>query len=160
MTKHSVYIASDFRNKDFCRTVLRPAFEAQGIKVISRWHFEEPALDSILTDAQRATVADVDLDDVHAARGFVLYNPPSMHRSGSGGRHVETGVALAIGKPIFIIGERENVFNFLPDVLGCWPLDHNECFTHEGVKNVDGLVKSIKKAVDQIKALMTEEDKK
>ena len=153
MTKHSVYIASDFRNKDFCRTVLRPAFEAQGFTVISRWHFEEAALDSILTDAQRATVAEVDLHDVSVTDGFVMYNPQSMHRSGSGGRHVETGFALAIGKPIFILGAREPVFHWLPEVLGCWPLDHLTAPAQDTIADA-------RKIVTEIKALMTEEDKK
>ena len=40
-----------------------------------------------------------------------------MHfRSGRGGRHVEFGLAIAWGKPVYLVGERENVFHWLPQV--------------------------------------------
>lgn len=35
---------------------------------------------------------------------------------GFGGRHVEMGVALALGKPVHLIGPRENVFHWHPGV--------------------------------------------
>ena len=33
-----------------------------------------------------------------------------------GGRHVEFGMALALGKPIFVYGHKENIFHYLPQV--------------------------------------------
>ena len=36
---------------------------------------------------------------------------------GRGGRHVEFGMAYAMGKSIIVIGDRENVFHSLPGVI-------------------------------------------
>lgn len=37
--------------------------------------------------------------------------------SGRGGRHVELGMALAWGKHVIVVGFRENVFCYLPEVV-------------------------------------------
>ena len=34
----------------------------------------------------------------------------------TGGRHVEFGVAVEAGKPIYVIGGKENIFHWLPGV--------------------------------------------
>jgi hypothetical protein len=40
-----------------------------------------------------------------------------------GGHHVEFGYALAQGKRIILVGHRENVFNYLPEIefIETWP---------------------------------------
>jgi hypothetical protein len=45
---------------------------------------------------------------------FILYNPSKYHNSGTGGRHVELGYAICRVMRIFYIGEKENIFHFLP----------------------------------------------
>lgn len=37
-------------------------------------------------------------------------------RASRGGRHVEFGMALALGKRVIVVGPRENVFHLLPEV--------------------------------------------
>jgi hypothetical protein len=41
----------------------------------------------------------------------VLLKPAASHRKTTGGHHVETGIALAMGMPVALLGERENVFH-------------------------------------------------
>ena len=68
-----------------------------------------------LTDAQVSEHATTDLLDVQRSDVLVLFTAPSVglapEQNTSGGRHVETGYALALGKPIVVVGEPENVFH-------------------------------------------------
>lgn len=60
--------------------------------------------------------AVMDLDDIRVADIFVVYKPRETHGRTTGGHHVEFGYALALGKPIVLIGEPENVFHVHPAV--------------------------------------------
>lgn len=46
----------------------------------------------------------------------VTMNPRYLSR---GGRHTEFGYALKAGKALVVIGERENIFHFQPEVVSC-----------------------------------------
>lgn len=70
-----------------------------------------------------------DLDDIERCDLLVVFTGNFIEGFGydaallhSGGRHVETGYALAKGKPVFVVGEPENVFHRLPQVtvVGSW----------------------------------------
>lgn len=73
-----------------------------------------------LPDADVSTHASNDLDDICNADLLILItaatsglDPATVF---SGGRHVETGFALAIPIPVLVVGEPENVFHRLgPD---------------------------------------------
>ena len=58
-----------------------------------------------------------DIEDVLAADAIIcfteLLNVPGRSR---GGRHVELGIALSNNKQIYVVGPRENVFHYLPQV--------------------------------------------
>ena len=63
--------------------------------------------------------AAADVEDVLRADCLISFTEePTEHVTWSarGGRHVEFGVALAMGKRLFVVGPRENVFHFLPRV--------------------------------------------
>lgn len=54
--------------------------------------------------------------DPHAILEFSTHAPPW------GGRHVEHGMAIAFGTPVWIVGPRENVFHTLADgYFTTWP---------------------------------------
>lgn len=59
-----------------------------------------------------------DLDDLAAADAIVSFTGPG----GKGGRHVEHGFAIALGKRIALVGPRENVFHCHPatEVYETW----------------------------------------
>lgn len=79
-----------------------------GIHVTARWigeNFEGQ-------DGREWSVKD--LQDVTDADMLVAINPEEFRRSGTGGRHVELGAALILGKPVLLSGARTNVFHDHP----------------------------------------------
>jgi hypothetical protein len=64
-----------------------------------------------------AVCAQNDLRDLLAADAVLSFTEePRQMTNTRGGRHVEFGLALGFGKAVFIIGPRENVFHYLPNV--------------------------------------------
>lgn len=61
-----------------------------------------------------AGVAADDLQDLTRADTVISFTFPES--GGKGGRHVEFGLALALGKRVILCGPRENVFHTLPEV--------------------------------------------
>ena len=61
--------------------------------------------------------AQDDVEDVINCDVLIFFSELPEARSKRGGRHVEFGMALALGKTIIIIGKRENVFHTLPNIL-------------------------------------------
>lgn len=76
--------------------------------------------------ARLAGIARQDIEDIVAADLVVVFNPLEACSVGRGGRHVETGYALALGKRLIVVGARGNVFHWLPEVtvLPDWPALH------------------------------------
>lgn len=71
---------------------------------------------------KRGIFAQEDWDHMLAADCVVSFTEPKDTSSRRGGRHVEFGGALALGKRLIVIGHRENIFHCLPQVefFGCW----------------------------------------
>lgn len=67
-----------------------------------------------LSDDQLAWCAWLDFADIDRAQALVLLRPLSPEPAA--GMHVETGYALARGKPVLVYGYRENLFHYLPQV--------------------------------------------
>ncbi len=66
--------------------------------------------------ALREKFAVEDMADVLSADELIAFTEQPRVSNSRGGRHVELGMALAIGKPVTIVGPRENVFCWLPQV--------------------------------------------
>lgn len=64
----------------------------------------------------RAEFANDDWEDVTAAQIQVNFTEPPRSSANRGGRHVEFGIALAKGNRVIVVGHRENIFHWLPDV--------------------------------------------
>lgn len=116
-----IYIAAPFEERDVCLE-LKKVVQQYGVEVTSTW-----LTDADGNSANMAAIKDrfhdcrcravKDFQDIDAADVYVLYKPKALHRKPTtGGHHVELGYALAKGKPCFIIGDRENVFHYLPGV--------------------------------------------
>jgi hypothetical protein len=99
-----------------------------GYDVTSRWYHAD-ADESKLTPADWARIAADDLADIERADVLVAFTEPlrndaeQLYANGAwlnaqtrGGRHVETGWALAKGLRVVVIGPRENAFHHLPQV--------------------------------------------
>lgn len=92
-----------------------------GIEVTSRWldggHEWVGTPDEEIPPWEQARFAMEDLDDILAADLLVCFTEPSGEGPARGGRHVEMGFALALGKPILVVGHYENVFYCLPSIM-------------------------------------------
>lgn len=94
-----------------------------GLTVDARWftgqHESSESQEQEMTLGQRRVAAVEDIEDLTAADALVAFTePPNVQGDGltRGGRHVEFGMALALGKPVVVVGPRENVFHTLPQV--------------------------------------------
>lgn len=104
-----VYIAAPWQMKTQAAT-RRMLLEASGIEVLARWI----DLGAFARDSDEG--ARLCLEDIGRAGAVLLINPPEWESRGTGGRHVECGVALAQGKPVVVWGIRSNTFHQLPAV--------------------------------------------
>lgn len=114
----NVYIAAPYEARK-AAVALAAVVESLGCSLCASWLTPEHN-----DDGKNSPLGDVpvvhaleDLEDVLACDIFIVLNPKGFERSGTGGRHVELGVAIATRKPIILIGERTNVFHFLPSVV-------------------------------------------
>lgn len=100
-----IYIAAPFQCRELARAYAQILQEA-GHVVTSRWHGLE---------GEQSTDGDEwarkDLADVAAADALLAINPIEWVNAGTGGRHVEFGAALTLGRKIVIIGVRSNIFH-------------------------------------------------
>lgn len=124
-----VYLAAPYLVRDQLRACA-DELELIGMTVTSRWLTEDTPIDAGTVGAA-TSVEDLsvsvhcthdfaDIDKAHALVVFTgdaavellddgaIYDQNMLH---SGGRHIETGYAIAKNKRIVIIGEPENVFH-------------------------------------------------
>lgn len=68
--------------------------------------------------ALRVKFAEDDLADVQACDLLIAFTEQPRDKAGRnrGGRHVELGIAIGQGKRIIIVGPRENLFCWLPEI--------------------------------------------
>ena len=105
----------------------RAELEAQGIEVTSRWllggHEWEGTDDDALPQEVGARFAEDDIADINAADAIVCFTEAPRSGPSRGGRHIEAGYALAMGKILLLVGPRENVFYALPEFhhFATWP---------------------------------------
>lgn len=132
MTEPKFYLAARYsRRLELCG--YREDLAALGVTVTSRWLNGSHQLDNAgipITDEGerrfeegdpsgdhlRAHFATEDMSDVLEAQTVVAFTEEPRASASRGGRHVEFGIALAAGKRVVVIGPRENVFCWLPQV--------------------------------------------
>lgn len=120
----SVYLAASYGRRAEVAAYGQDLVLRFMVPITSRWldgsHDVEPgAITEPLGDTARAaTFAQEDLHDVYLAQTLIIFTePPDGPKRGRGGRFVEMGIAIAIGRTIIIIGPRENIFTYLPRVI-------------------------------------------
>ena len=116
----AIYIAARFSQRPECNT-LAQKLKAQGHRITSRWvkpdanHVLPTGLSQRAEDGERRRFAMEDCDDVRAC-DWVVSLQGEPRSGGRGGRHVEFGYGLALGKRMISIGPRETVFHHLDAV--------------------------------------------
>jgi len=112
----SVYLASRYSRRNELREHAR-ILEKARIHVTSRWLHEDEPLQCKLGDHSPEfyqETALIDLEDVRQADVIVFFSEDPLVGTPRGGRHVEFGYALALGKKPIVIGGEENIFHYLP----------------------------------------------
>jgi hypothetical protein len=89
---------------------------AGGLTITSQWLDQDPTSGYAGGSSEAGRVfAERDLEDIRAADGFLFFAEDPTIGIPRGGRHVESGVALVLGKTIELIAPhgRENIFHLL-----------------------------------------------
>jgi nucleoside 2-deoxyribosyltransferase len=112
-----VYLAGRYARREELRAVASE-LKTLGFNVTSRWLFVDALIpDGLLAAGGRAAeIARMDFDDVRAADVCIAFTEPVDGPQGRGGRHIELGIALALGQRVMIVGPREHVFHCLTEV--------------------------------------------
>ncbi|MCL8026331.1 hypothetical protein [Nocardioides bruguierae] len=122
-----VYLAGPYAARSTLHTYAAE-LEPIGIEVTSSWlketHEITPGTEKAatdLTDDEVSAHARMDIADVRTADLLVLFTAASVGCEGGGGRHIETGMAIALSKPVLVVGEPENVFHRMGSPVFVFP---------------------------------------
>jgi hypothetical protein len=116
-----VYLASRYARRDeLC--AIASDLETAGAEIVSGWLDSAQALrnEDLEPSGRAQALAETDFSDVHRATLLIAFTEPNSSPQGRGGRHVELGIALALGTRVVLVGPREHVFHCLPAVE-CFP---------------------------------------
>lgn len=114
------YLASRYsRREELCGYARQ--LESLGHTIVTRWlagnnQIDDAGLSAEAKQEERIRFATEDLADLMAADICLSFTETPRGTNSRGGRHVEFGAALAKGLRCVIIGPRENVFHYLPEV--------------------------------------------
>ena len=126
----AVYLAAPYGARQRVREYAAE-LRAAGHTVTSSWLDETHEINAgtqaaatSLPDETVSAHAAQDMEDIDGSDALVLFTAKSLGVEGGGGRHVETGYALAKGLPVFVVGDPENVFHRLGEpavtLCGTW----------------------------------------
>jgi nucleoside 2-deoxyribosyltransferase len=113
-----IYIAAAYSRK-FSVQDAAAILEAKGHDVVSTWHQEIYLPTVQLKELSPGVLRDLafrDIKELSDCDTLVFFAEPQESQPPRGGRHVEFGIALALGKRIIVIGEAENLFHYWPKV--------------------------------------------
>lgn len=113
-----VYLASRYSRREEMKEHAIE-LEENGFVVSSSWlkeTFDPNMTLSALEEADHQEIAEHDLDDVIGSDIMIFFAEDQNNQPPRGGRHVEFGFALALGVEIYVIGEKENIFHYLPNI--------------------------------------------
>ena len=114
----TAYLAAPYRARDILKDVRDNLFIPAGIQITSRWLEQEYPIETEPDQLDQEVAyreATKDLMDVNRATHFVLFSASALgvKSNGRGGRHVEYGYAKARNKVLWLVGDRQNIFEYL-----------------------------------------------
>jgi nucleoside 2-deoxyribosyltransferase len=107
-----VYVAS--HDKELA-SVAAHELTSGGHHILSTWHQLEFKPTDEHPEWNRRVIAKRDADEVSMADAVVLIAGPDRY---PGGKFVEVGIAIGQGKPVVVIGRRENMLMWHRNVIG------------------------------------------
>jgi len=110
-----IYLAARYSRNSEMREVAA-YIRARGDEVTSRWINGSHEIGDHPSDEARRVLAEEDYEDLVRADAVLCFSEEPRSNNSRGGRHVEFGLALALNKPLFVIGPKENVFHYLPGI--------------------------------------------
>jgi hypothetical protein len=116
-----IYLAAAWSRQQEIRDVAKKLSDA-GVEITSRWLEEKgPAPGQDVLKYRRET-AFLDIQDVRQADMLVRFTDDLSSETipsylGTGARMFEFGMAWERGMPVVIVGGRQNVFDFLPNII-------------------------------------------
>lgn len=118
MIGNYVYIASRYSRKEEMQDVASILVD-RGLVCKSSWldepHGPNTSLEE-LTPEQHLQYAKQDFEDIMSSDAMLFFAEDPNKQPPRGGRHVEFGYAFALGVDIYIIGPKENIFHYLPNI--------------------------------------------
>lgn len=114
-----LYLAAPYSWKDRIREY-RAQLREIGVEVTSNWLDEPHAANVTLAEVQNSQLrhyAEMDLVDIERADGILFFSVDPSILMARGGRHVEFGYAMGIGRKLFVVGPKENIFHYQPNVI-------------------------------------------
>jgi hypothetical protein len=82
-------------------------------EIVSRWVRKPFNITESYTLEERRDIAVMDAFDVSCCDHLVLIAGPEKY---SGGKFVEAGIAMGMGKPVTVVGRRENMLLWHPSI--------------------------------------------
>jgi nucleoside 2-deoxyribosyltransferase len=117
-----IYLAAPYAARDHLRRLIH----GLSMSFTSEWLLAEHAIHDGVVDAAPGhpdeyvrMQAEGDLADIVCSDALILFSSHFAQaqwglrpdQTTSGGRHIETGYALAKGKPVVVVGQPENIFH-------------------------------------------------
>jgi nucleoside 2-deoxyribosyltransferase len=106
-----IYVASHCR---WAGLHVASVLEAAGHMIVSSWLKEPFGRVEEYSDDDRKRIAKMDFTDIRRGDFLVLVAGPDRY---PGGKFVEAGIALGLGKTVIVIGRRENMLLWHPDII-------------------------------------------
>lgn len=123
----NIYLAARYGRREELAGY-RKELEAEGFTVTSRWldGGHDLPLGAPLSEHAVRLAEEDRLDLIRADTLIGFTEAPGVTGRNRGGRHVEFGYALGRRMRVAIVGPRENVFHYLPEVehFADWSLRH------------------------------------
>ena len=106
------YLAASYERRAEIQEYRRRIELEPGLTVRARWLDGAPDDESSAFSWEREAWAEQAIHDIGMSDALVLFTPCSAR----GGANVELGIALALDKPIHVVGPRTNIFTYCSTV--------------------------------------------
>jgi hypothetical protein len=110
-----IYLAATYTKQPIMQQIAR--------RLISLGHIVTSSWIHGTIDSHYRLEAEKDVHDIYEADTLIFFTdlnhiffPDKLIHQTRGGRHTELGLALGLQKRIILVGDRENIFHYLPKI--------------------------------------------